>query len=104
MAFEGFIIHHSSCASINGSGYDFWIGADGSVTPAPFLTDPSHIHICLEGRFDRSYDLLGTAEKQQLFIAGKLILELSRQYDISPFSFIRIHPIARGKNFPGMNL
>jgi len=55
MAFEGFMIHHSSCASINGSGYDFWIGADGSVTPAPF-------------------------------------------------SFIRIHPIARGKNFPGMNL
>lgn len=100
MAFEGFIIHHSSCASINGSGYDFWIGADGSVTPAPFLTDPSHIHICLEGRFDRSYDLLGTAEKQQLFIAGKLISELSRQYDISPLFLYPHTSDCPGKEFP----
>ncbi|BFH61745.1 MULTISPECIES: peptidoglycan recognition protein family protein [Paenibacillus] len=100
MTFEGFIIHHSSCESINGVGYDFWIGADGSVTSAPLLTDPSHIHICLEGNFNRSYVLLGAAEKQQLFVASKLILELSRQYDISPLFIFPHTPACPGKDFP----
>ncbi|GAB6990347.1 hypothetical protein [Paenibacillus pini] len=90
MNFEGFIIHHSACPSINGTGYDFWIHKDGSVTSAPLLTDPTHIHLCLDGNFNRAYDQLGAEEKLQLFNASKLVMELSNQYNISPL-FLNPH-------------
>lgn len=100
MTFEGFIIHHSVCPSINGRGYDFWIGEDASITSAPLLTDPSYIHVCIEGDFNRQYSLLCAAEKHQLFAASKLIMELSKQYNISPLFLYPHSDSCPGADFP----
>lgn len=55
------------------------------IYAAPLLTDPDYIHVCLEGDFgaeDSVPPLPG--RKEQLFAAGKLILELAARYHISP--------------------
>ena len=100
MKFEGFVIHHSACSSINGHGYDFWIARDASVVAAPLLTDPSYIHICLEGDFGTSYDGMTREQKQQLFSASKLIMELSIQYNISPLYLNPHNDLCPGTDFP----
>ncbi|MFD2879297.1 hypothetical protein ACFTAO_30235 [Paenibacillus rhizoplanae] len=65
MDYKGFILHHSRCPSINGKGFDFWVGLNGSVYAAPLLTDPEHIHICLEGNYGEAEQLPGLPERQQ---------------------------------------
>lgn len=82
MPYKGFIIHHSVCPSINGKGFDFWIDGTGTVHAAPLLTDPEHIHLCLEGDFGQIAPPGGSEE--QTFAACRLILELSALYGISP--------------------
>jgi len=85
MPYKGFILHHSHCNSINGKGFDFWIDPEGGTYAAPLLTDPDYIHICLEGNFTfRIKPESLSTQKDQLFTAGKLILELAERYQISP--------------------
>jgi len=97
MQYKGFIIHHSNCSSINGKGFDFWVDPEGQVYAAPLLTDPDHIHICLEGDFGLPDTVSSPAgRKDQLFAAGKLILELAARYQISP---LIIEP--HGNSCPG---
>lgn len=85
MKYKGFILHHSQCPSINGKGFDFWIGESGNIYAAPLLTDPDNIHICLEGNYGEEETLPDQQlRREQLFAAGKLILELSARYRISP--------------------
>jgi len=81
-SYKGFVIHHSVCHSINGKGFDFWIGADGTIFAAPLLTDPENIHLCLEGDFGCAS--VPGATEAQTFAACRLILELSARYCISP--------------------
>lgn len=100
MPYEGFMIHHSACSSMNGKGFDFWIRTDATVIVSPVLTDPDYIHICLEGYFNQAYELMPARAKHQLFVASKLIMELSRLYEISP---LYLHPhsqICPGSHFP----
>ncbi|WP_150270976.1 N-acetylmuramoyl-L-alanine amidase [Paenibacillus tepidiphilus] len=85
MDYKGFILHHSRCSSINGKGFDFWIAKEGGIYAAPLLTDPEYIHICLEGDYSSPDTVPEPAGRgQQLFAAGKLILELAARYRISP--------------------
>ncbi|MFC6649929.1 hypothetical protein [Paenibacillus rhizoplanae] len=71
MDYKGFILHHSRCPSINGKGFDFWVGLNGSVYAAPLLTDPEHIHICLEGNYGEAEQLPGLPERQQQLCGGE---------------------------------
>ncbi|MBT2290812.1 N-acetylmuramoyl-L-alanine amidase [Paenibacillus albidus] len=97
MRYKGFILHHSRCPSINGKGFDFWVGEGGTVYAAPMLTDPDYIHICLEGDFGSKDTIPSQKErKDQLFEAGKLILELATRFQISPL-LIETH----GNSCPG---
>ncbi|WP_379129078.1 N-acetylmuramoyl-L-alanine amidase [Paenibacillus sp. sgz500958] len=85
MPYKGFVIHHSDCTSINGKGFDFWVDPEGMFFAAPMLTDPDYIHICLEGDFNlKDTTASGSGRKDQLFSAGRLILELATRYQISP--------------------
>ncbi|OKP71833.1 MULTISPECIES: N-acetylmuramoyl-L-alanine amidase [unclassified Paenibacillus] len=85
MEYKGFILHHSRCPSINGKGFDFWVGADGSIYAAPLLTDPEYVHVCLEGNFGEEDTLPPVSERGvQLFAASKLILELASRYQMDP--------------------
>lgn len=85
MEYKGFILHHSRCPSINGKGFDFWVAKDGEIYAGPLLTDPDHIHVCLEGNYGEQEEVSQlTGRKEQLFAAGKLILELAARYEISP--------------------
>ncbi|OAB46958.1 hypothetical protein [Paenibacillus antarcticus] len=100
MPYEGFMIHHSACSSIYKKEYDFWISSDSSIIVAPVLSDHEYIHICLEGHFNQQYELMSARAKQQLFTASKLIMELSKLYEISP---LYLHPhsqVCPGSHFP----
>lgn len=101
MNYKGFILHQSRCTSINGKGFDFWVGVDGAIYAAPLLTDPEYIHICLEGDFsceDGIPPLSG--RKEQLFATGKLILELVERYQISPLIIEPHNNYCPGAFFP----
>ncbi|NUU63329.1 N-acetylmuramoyl-L-alanine amidase [Paenibacillus agri] len=85
MTYKGFILHHSRCPSINGKGFDFWVGQDGSIYAAPLLTDPNYIHLCLEGDYSTAESAPEPQRrKDQLFATGKLILELTSRYRMTP--------------------
>lgn len=91
MPYNGIILHHSVCPSINGKGYDFFITAEGSVIPAAERTDLHFIHVCLEGDFS-SLKHEPLLNKDQFFVLLKLVLRLSAGYgfrpeDIYPHSF-----------------
>lgn len=101
MYYKGFILHHSSCTSINGKGFDFWVGADGAMYAAPLLTDPEYIHICLEGDFGIEGSRSSSSRKnEQLFAAGKLILDLAARYQISPLILEPHNNCCPGAYFP----
>lgn len=94
-------MHDSHCPSINGKGFDFWISRDGSIYAAPLLTDPEHIHLCLEGDFSKAESTpLPQDRKDQLFAAGKLILELSSRYRIAPLLIESHSETCPGSCFP----
>ncbi|ASA22961.1 peptidoglycan recognition protein family protein [Paenibacillus donghaensis] len=101
MPYEGFIVHHSRCPSINGKGFDFWVGTTGLVYAAPLLTDAQRIHICLEGDFDsRGETSVQSSSEEQLFAAGKLILELAERYQIAPLNIESHNNYCPGAFFP----
>ncbi|MCL6602435.1 MAG: N-acetylmuramoyl-L-alanine amidase [Paenibacillus sp.] len=105
MQYKGFILHHSHCTSINGKGFDFWVDPEGRIFAAPLLTDPDYIHICLEGNFTFStVKGLDTNRENQLFTAGKLILELSARYQISPLIIEPHNDSCPGAFFPWNDL
>ncbi|WP_223879742.1 N-acetylmuramoyl-L-alanine amidase [Paenibacillus spiritus] len=105
MSYQGFVIHHSACPSINGKGFDFWVARDGGIHAAPLLTDPESIHICLEGDFGPGGSAgRDGAPPEQMFAAGKLILELSGRYRI-PSGAVRSHDgVCPGSFFRGASL
>jgi hypothetical protein len=101
MSYKGFILHQSHCPSINGKGFDFWVGMDGVIYAAPLLTDPEYIHICLEGDFSKEADAPPLSGRQeQLFATGKLILELVNRYQISPLIIEPHNNYCPGVYFP----
>ena len=100
MPYEGFVIHHSACSLMNGKGYDFWISFDSSIIVTSVLTHPDYIHICLEGHFNQAYELMSPRAKQQLFTASKLIMELSKLYEISPLYLYPHSQFCPGSHFP----
>ncbi|WNS44448.1 N-acetylmuramoyl-L-alanine amidase [Paenibacillus sp. MMS20-IR301] len=105
MDYKGFILHHSRCTSINGKGFDFWVGLDGAVYAAPLLTDPEHIHICFEGNYGEAEAVPQLTEsQQQLFAAGKLILELAERYQITPLLIEPHSKTCPGAFFPWNDL
>jgi len=101
MIYKGFILHQSQCTSINGKGFDFWVGANGAINAAPLLTDPEYIHICLEGDFSSEASAPSIAGgKEQLFATSKLILELVDRYQISPIIIEPHNKYCPGTFFP----
>ncbi|MGG1876898.1 peptidoglycan recognition protein family protein [Paenibacillus campinasensis] len=103
MELEGFIIHHTVCGKDDGS-WDFLIRADGTVTPSPAPSRAGYICIALEGDFDRDYNLMTSAQKEQLFTASKIIMELSRLYQMSPLYLIPHSSSCPGAQFPWNSL
>ncbi|TDF99304.1 hypothetical protein [Paenibacillus piri] len=77
MQFFGIVIHQSSCPSINGKGYDFFITRGGAIIPSIEQTDPLYIHICLEGDFSGHRHTYTVEEKEQFFLLNKLVLQLA---------------------------
>ncbi|KGE17867.1 N-acetylmuramoyl-L-alanine amidase [Paenibacillus wynnii] len=105
MPYKGFVMHHSHCSSINGKGFDFWVDPDGRIYAAPLLTDPDNIHICLEGNFTYHPSAeSASSRKEQLFTAGKLILELAGRYQISPLIIEPHNDSCPGAFFPWNDL
>lgn len=99
MQIVGIILHHSICPCINGKGYDFLITKDSKVLLAPERTDPSFVHICLEGDFSKGLPLTA-AQKEQLFVVQKLMEVLSSQIG---FNAGHIYPhtlTCPGEKFP----
>lgn len=101
MSYKGFILHQSRCPSINGKGFDFWVGVDGVTYAAPLLTDPEYIHVCLEGDFAKNNNIHPlNGGGNQLFTTGKLILELAERYQMSPFIIEAHNNYCPGTFFP----
>jgi hypothetical protein len=103
MQYFGIIIHHSVCPSINGKGYDFLITKDASVIPAPHRTDPSYIHICLEGDFSEA-SALTPKQQEQLFILGKLKQQLCETFGFSHDDVFPHTNTCPGPTFPWSKL
>lgn len=103
MEIEGFVIHHTACVEKQ-QNYDFIIHADGSVTASSISVQPGQIHICLEGDFNIGYAAMSLDQKTQLFIASKMIMELSRLHDISPLYLFPHTDDCPGSYFPWNSL
>lgn len=101
MDFEGFVIHNTACsADPKREVWDFTIRTDGSVSVSPVLRHSTHIHICLEGDFNRDYNAMNREQKMQLFAASKIIVDLSRLYSISPLYLFPHSETCPGADFP----
>ncbi|WP_054957158.1 hypothetical protein [Paenibacillus dakarensis] len=100
MEFEGFIIHNNSCDKKKEEKWDFTIRRDGSVSASPEFMESDYIHICLEGDFNRDYELMDNEQKIQLFMASKIIYELSRRFSISPLFLFPHNETCPGTHFP----
>ncbi|CAM2803775.1 N-acetylmuramoyl-L-alanine amidase [Paenibacillus sediminis] len=100
MSYQGFVIHQSTCSSINGKGYDFWIGINGNIIPAASETDKRYIHICLEGDFSHKINELSSDQKEQFFQAGKLIQRLADRYRLTSYILLPHDASCPGAFFP----
>lgn len=100
MGFEGFVIHHTACSKEGEEKWDFTVCKDSSVKASSMLKHPEYIHICLEGDFNREYDILTPGQKEQLFTASKIIVEMSRLYSISPLFLFPHADSCPGIHFP----
>lgn len=100
----GITIHHSVCTSINGKGYDFYITRDGVVIPASEPTDPTRIHICVEGDFSRRDEAWSGCQEEQIFILQKLVLRLSDMFGFAPGDLLPHAEGCPGKHFPWAEL
>lgn len=104
MQIVGIIVHHSVCPAINGKGYDFFIAENGSIIPSPYPTDPSFIHICLEGDFSDPQYSDKPETKEQLFIFAKLALRLSEAFGFSAKDLFPHTNECPGRYFPWSQL
>lgn len=107
MKVTGIVIHHSSCSSINGKGYDFFVTKAGIVVPGVEPADPGgNIHICIEGNFaERKREAPLSAEaEEQLFIAAKLIDKLAESFHLGPDLLRPHHEGCPGLGFPWLKL
>ena len=102
--FEGFVIHHTACGSGGDEQWDFMIRKDGTVSASPVLRNSQSIHICLEGDFNQEYEMMNALQKIQLFSASKIIIELSKRYDISPLYLFPHSETCPGQHFPWKSL
>lgn len=100
----GITIHHSVCSSINGKGYDFYVTRSGTIVPAPEPTDPSSIHICVEGDFSRPDEAYAGVQEEQFFILQKLVLRLSETFGFEPGDLISHSDTCPGAHFPWSEL
>jgi len=100
MQIVGIIVHHSVCPAINGKGYDYFITKSGSIISAPYPTDPSYIHICLEGNFREPLHMEKPETKEQLFLLLKLALRLSSRYGFKPGDWFPHTGECPGSAFP----
>lgn len=104
MKVVGVVVHHSACPAINGKGFDFFIQKNGSIIPSAYPTDPSFVHICLEGDYaDPAYPPL-TESKEQLFLFVKLVLRLSLTLGFDPTDIFPHDNECPGKAFPWSRL
>jgi hypothetical protein len=104
MKVVGVIVHHSVCPAINGKGYDFLIQKNGTIIPAAYPTDPSFIHICLEGDYSDPGELLLSESKEQLFLFLKLTLRLAQTLHFKPSDIFPHDNECPGKAFPWSQL
>ncbi|SDC39004.1 hypothetical protein SAMN02799630_00477 [Paenibacillus sp. UNCCL117] len=104
MSYDGILMHHSVCPSINGKGYDLFITKTGVIIPSSVPTDPSYIHICLEGDYSQQGAYLEPGSEEQWFVLGKLILRLSAMYDFPPDAVYPHSETCPGPGFPWARL
>jgi len=100
----GIVIHHSVCSAINGKGYDFYITRSGSILPAPYPTDTSYIHICLEGDFSDPHYAGKPEAREQLFLLLKLVVRLSERLQFKPEDLFPHDKECPGRAFPWSQL
>ncbi|MEK8127446.1 hypothetical protein WMW72_05910 [Paenibacillus filicis] len=93
-------MHHSACPAINGKGYDLFITTSGVIIPSSAPTDPSYIHICLEGDYSGSRSGLTAGEEEQWFMLGKLILSLAKKHGFPPEAVYPHSDSCPGQGFP----
>jgi hypothetical protein len=93
---SGIIVHHSACPSINGKGYDWMVLRDGSIIRASERTEPSHLHVCIQGDYSLSQTSVSVLEREQRFVGYKLISRLLEVYHLTPSD---VHP--HGEGCPG---
>ena len=97
---SGVIVHHSACSSINGKGYDFMVLDGGMVIAAAERADSDYIHICLSGNFNCPWEFLTVGQKEQLFVAGRLILRLAKSCGFGPDDVFPHRLDCPGPRFP----
>ncbi|TNJ67406.1 N-acetylmuramoyl-L-alanine amidase [Paenibacillus hemerocallicola] len=100
----GITIHQSVCTAINGKGYDFYITRDGTIIPASESTDPTRIHICVEGDFSRPEETVSGLMEEQFFILQKLVQRISETFGFQPVDLISHTDKCPGKHFPWSEL
>jgi hypothetical protein len=88
MQVKGIVIHHSSCPSINGKGYDFFITKNGTIIPALEPTEAQYIHICLEGDFSKSINSFSLELREMMFILSKLVIRLATVNGFHPENIV----------------
>ncbi|MDP5273759.1 N-acetylmuramoyl-L-alanine amidase [Chengkuizengella axinellae] len=104
MVYQGIVIHHSICPSINGKGYDYYITKDLSIIPASEASlDSEFIHICIEGDFTEVKEIPLTVN-EQLFLLKKLIIRLSTLHAFSIHDVYGHTHLCPGEDFPWSDL
>jgi len=98
--YDGIVIHHSVCPSINGKGFDYWIVKSGEVIPAPLETDAKYIHICLEGDFSIPNSVQPIESKEQLFALKKLQYYLAERFSFDAGNIYAHNSECPGHFFP----
>lgn len=105
MKFSGIVLHDSSCPILKRSGYDFYIGRDGIVTPSNDFTDDDHLHVVVEGDFSapiraKEYPVI----REQMFTLVKLTLRLASLFEFDPQQLIAHGDTCPGEEFPWRDL
>lgn len=100
MQYVGIILHHSACPSINGKGYDFFVGKNGQIVTAHEKTEPSYIHVCVEGDYGLPLETQNNQAKEQFFVLSKLLVRLCSEYGMTE-DYIFFHAFdCPGSYFP----
>ncbi len=100
MNYTKVVIHHSACSSINGKGYDYFITKAGAVIPAAQPTEPTSLHICVEGDFSNPHYGNDPSLQEQLFIAAKFLHRILYVYGLNASDVAPHHEECPGSGFP----